>query len=190
MVGGPRPSFSKRWGIRPGSACTVTEIADGTTGTVIATVSGDNQTVTIPAGKAVAVSLMDVYDDGSPAADSGRLTVTKTIAGPAAGRQGAVAILVACGGPVYNFAFLIPAHARPGSVSRHFEDIPSGSRCTVTEAADGHTNTVDVAARGRATTVTIPASGSAAVDLTDRFKQRAKQRPKQRPKPAPPSFTG
>jgi hypothetical protein len=48
-------------GIPAGSVCTVTERGDGATATVAATVSGDNQTVTIPAGKVVSVNLMDVY---------------------------------------------------------------------------------------------------------------------------------
>jgi Domain of unknown function (DUF5979)/Thioester domain len=158
-------------GIPAGSVCTVTETADGATATVTATVSGDGQTVTVPAGKVVPVSLMDVYDDAMEDVydnTAGSLTVTKTIAGPAARQHGPIAILVACGGPLNDFSFVIPAHTGPGSSSRHFDGIPAGSRCTVTETADGHTNTLAVVATG-GRTVTIPARGRASVHITDRF---------------------
>ena len=95
-------------GIPAGSVCTVTETRDGATTTVRATVSGNGQNVTVPAGKVVSVSLMDVYQ-GTP----GFLKVTKTIAGRAARKHGRIAILVACGGPLYDFVFRIPARTPP-----------------------------------------------------------------------------
>ena len=151
-------------GIPAGSVCTVTETANGATATVTATVSGNGQKVTIPAGKVVPVNLIDVYQD-----TPGSLKVTKTIAGPAARQQGRMALLVACGGPLNNFAFLIPAHTRAGSVSRVFDGLPAGSRCTVTETADGHTHTVAVVATERRQKVTIPANRTATAHLTDIF---------------------
>ena len=100
---------------------------------------------------------------------AGTLRVSKIIAGPAAGQQGRIAILVACGDPVHTYASVIPAHTRPGSVSRFFPDLPAGSRCTVTETANGHTSTVEaVTARGRKT-VTIAADRTTTVHLTDTF---------------------
>jgi len=170
--------------IPAGSVCTVTEITDGASDTVIVTVSGDRQTVTIPAGKVESVSLMDVYDEGSegegpvtgpgsPAPDAtGTLTVIKHITGPAARHHGRIAILVACGGPLEDFAFDISARTGPGSVTRHFDNIPAGSRCNVRETADGHTNTVAVVASG-SHTVTVPATGSVTVHLTDTFAVKA-----------------
>ena len=133
-------------GIPAGSVCTVTETADGATATVTATVSGNGQNVTVPAGKVVPVNVMDVYQRRLGRAGRGRrlLRVTKTIAGPAARQHGRIAILVACGGPLHTYAFRIPAHAGAGSVSRLFPGLPAGSRCTVTETADGHTSTVAV----------------------------------------------
>jgi hypothetical protein len=169
-------------GIPAGSVCAVTETLDGSTATVIANVSGNGQSVMVPAGEVVPVSLMDVYDEGSPAADaSGTLTVIKHIAGPGARRHGRIAILVACGGPLNTFSFIIPAHTGPGSVMRHFDNIPAGSRCKVTETADGETNTVAVAARG-GRTVTLPATGTVTVHLTDRFTPIVKA--------VAPTFTG
>ena len=79
--------------IPAGSVCTVTETADGASDTIIVTVSGNGQTVTIPAATVVPVSLIDGYDDGSaveevpdepgsPAVDAtGILTVIKHITG-------------------------------------------------------------------------------------------------------------
>ena len=163
-------------GIPAGSVCTVTETADGATATVTATVSGDGQKVTVPAGKVVPVNLIDVYQ-GTP----GFLKVTKTIAGRAARQHGRIAILVACGGPLHDFAFLIPAHTVAGSVSRYFDGLPAGSRCTVTEVAVGRTGTVTVVAIGKRQKVTIRADGRATVHLTDTFSRRA---------PRPPSGLG
>ena len=165
-------------GIPAGSVCTVTETADGGTATVTATVSGDGQSVTVPAGKVVPVELIDAYDSTPsvapdvPTGESGFLRVTKTIAGPAAGHQGRIAIMVACGGPLHAYAFIIPAHTRGGSVSRVFPNLPVGSRCTVSEAADGHTGSVHVVASG-AKKATIRASGGAFAHLTDTFSVRA-----------------
>jgi hypothetical protein len=166
-------------GIPAGSVCNVTETADGATATVTATVAGNGHNVTVPAGKVVPVNLMDVYQ-GSP----GFLKVIKTIAGPAARQHGRVAILVACGGPVRVFAFLIPRRTRAGSVSRYFPGLRAGSRCIVAEVAIGRTRTVTVVAIGRRKRVTIRANRSATAHLTDTFITRP------RPKPHPPRVTG
>lgn len=151
-------------GIPAGSHCTVTESADGTTAAVTATVSGAEQTLTVPAGTVVPTNVMDTYQD-SP----GTLKVTKTITGPAAGRQGRIMIEAACGGSVNDFAFIIPPHTRAGSVSRYFDGIPAGSRCTITESADGHTGTVAAAGATRRRTVTIRAGGVVNARLGDTF---------------------
>ena len=93
-------------GVPAGSVCTVTETRDGATAKVSATVAGNGQSVTVPAGKVVPVSLIDVYQ-GTP----GFLRMTKRIAGRAARLHGRIAILVACGGPLYDFVFRIHARA-------------------------------------------------------------------------------
>ena len=150
-------------GIPPDSVCTVAETSDGATARVSATVAGNNQMVTVSAGKVVPVSLSDVYQG-----TLGSLTVTKTIAGPAAHRHGGIAILVACGGPLNDFAFRIPSRVA-GAVPRYFNGLPAGSRCTVTESAEGGTARVAVAAKGKRKTVTIHPNGRAAAKITDRF---------------------
>ena len=157
--------------IPAGSVCTVTETADGATATVTATVDGNGQKVTIPAGKVVPVNLMDVYL-GAP----GTLKVTKTIAGRAARRHGPIAILVACGGPLHAYAFHIPAHAT-GSKSRYFSSIPAGSRCTVSETANGHTHRVRVVATTKHKKTTISPNRTATTHLTDTFSRRRPPRP-------------
>ena len=172
-------------GIPAGSVCTVTETADGATATVTATVAGNGQKVTVPAGKVVSVSLVDVYR-GTP----GFLKVIKTIAGRAARRHGRIAILVACGGPLNDFAFLIRAHTASGSVSRYFAGLRAGSRCTVTEVAVGRVGTVTVVAVGRRQKVTIRANGTATAHLRDRFSLKRKPRPKPKPRPSPPLGLG
>ncbi len=157
------------------STCTIKETADGTTDTVAANVAGNGQSVTIPAGKVVPVNVMNVYYQRPSGVDpdvitrpSGTLKVTKTIAGPDAGRQGPIAIDVACGGPLHAFAFLIPAHTGRGTVSRVFPGLPPGARCTVTETADGHTTTVTAVATRRRT-ATIPVNGTVTVPLADTY---------------------
>lgn len=162
-------------GIPAGTVCAVSEIADGATDTITATVSGGAQTVTIAAGKVVPVDLADTYEfTPAPAPDvpsttDGFLRVTKTIAGPAGGQQGQIAILVACTDTGRHYAFLIPAHHHPGSVSRAFPDLPAGSRCTVTEVRNGGTGTVTATSSGKRKNVTIPANRGVTVHFTNTY---------------------
>lgn len=154
-------SFS---GIPAGSDCTVTETSDGSTKTVTATVTGAEQHLTVGAGQILPVDVLDAYDYAP-----GSLTVTKTIHGPAAGKQGRIAILVACGEPAQVFAFIIPAGTAAGSVKRSFNGIAAGSRCIVAEVVNGATSTVSVVVSGNGRKVTVPAGGSETARLTDRY---------------------
>jgi Domain of unknown function (DUF5979) len=163
--------------IPAGSACIVTETTDGATATVAALVAGSGQRATVPAGGVAPVNITDVYirpidtsDDFQP--PGGALRVTKTIAGPAAGEQGRIVVLVTCSGPLHDYVFTIPAHTAAGSVSRAFPDLRAGSRCSVTETADGHTGTVVVSSAGRRRAI-IPARGTVTIHLTDTFSRRA-----------------
>jgi hypothetical protein len=166
-------SYSQSFGpILAGSVCTVTELADGGTATVTAIVTGNGETVTVPGGEVVPVNVIDAYELGpSPAPDvaTGTLRVTKTIAGPAAGQQGRIAILVACGDAAHTYAFFIPAHARPGSETRSYPNLPAGSRCTITETATGHSSTVHASTAGRRKTLTIQPNRTSTVHVTDTF---------------------
>ncbi len=157
-------------GIPAGSVCTVTETRDGASATVMATVTGNGQKVTVPAGKVVAASLMDVYQ-GTP----GFLKVTKRIAGRAARQHGRIAILVACGGPLYDFVFRVSARTRNSVVSQWFGGIPDGAHCSVTEVAVGRTGKVAVVARGKRHRVTIGANRRTTVRVTDTFSRVVKR---------------
>jgi Domain of unknown function (DUF5979) len=95
--------------------------------------------------------------------------VTKNIAGDGAGQQGEISILVACGGPANNFAFIIPAGQAAGAVKRSFDNLPAGSVCTVTETADGHTSSAPVVVSGSGQTVTVAANATATANLTDTY---------------------
>ncbi len=164
IASGTRGSVSHSFdGIPAGSVCTISEPADGATATITATVEGDGDKVTVPAGKVVPVNVMDVYR-----AAPGSLKVTKTIAGAAAHQHSDIEILVACGGPLKTFDFIIPAHTGAGSVSRHFDNLVAGSRCTVTETAAGGNSTVDVVALGKHKAIIRP-NRTATAHLTDIF---------------------
>ena len=172
-AGTPSGSFSQSFGpITPGSVCTVTETADGGTATVTAIVTDGATNVTIPADAVVPVNVMNVYERApspTPDVDAGSLKVTKTIAGPAGGQQGRIAILVACGDPTHTYGFVIPAHTAAGSASRYFPGLAAGTRCTVTETANGATSTVQARAAGTRKTATIAAGRTTTVHLTDTF---------------------
>lgn len=161
-------------GIPAGSSCIVNEIADGATSRVTVTVSGSGQKVTVPAGKVVAVNVMDVYDSAP-----GSLKVTKRIVGRAARQHGRIAILVACGVRFNAFAFIIPARTGPGSVSRYFDGLQAGSRCTVFEAVDGRTHNVSVVVTGRRQRLAIRAGTTASARIGNLYF-----------KPKPPPYTG
>ena len=165
-------------GIPAGSVCTVTETADGATDAVAATVSGNGQQVTIPAGKVVPVNLIDVYQ-GRP----GTLEVIKTIAGRAARRHGAHRHPGGLWRSAPHLRLPHPGpHCCPFSVPRYFNGLPAGARCTVTEVAIGRTSKVPVVAIGRRHKVTIRANAKTIVHITDTFRRIVN--------PLPPVTTG
>jgi hypothetical protein len=149
-------------GVPAGSACTVTETADGHTATVTATVIGKGHHVTVGAGDLVPVAVTNLYYHAS-----GSLRVTKVIAGPAAGKQGGIAILVSCGKPAKSRVLRIPTWTRAGTTSQLIHGIPAGSTCTVTELVNGATRWVSVLVKGGRQSVTVPAGGTATVRMTD-----------------------
>ena len=125
--------------IPAGSTCTVSETEDGSTSTVSVTTVGGNQTVSVPARDEVIANITDTYYLIAPV--PGQLTVTKTIAGPAAGQQGAITISVSCSGTALP-DFVIPAGTSASTVSRSYPDIAAGSTCTVTETGNGASTSV------------------------------------------------
>ena len=156
-------------GLPAGSVCTVTETVDGSTDVVAATVTGNGQQVTIPAGQVVPVNLIDTYQ-GKP----GALQVIKTIAGRAARLHGDIAFLAACGGPLHTYVFRIRARTAARSASRYFNGLPAGAQCTVTEVEVGRTSNVRVVAIGRRQRVTIRPNGTSSVRIRDTFRRIVK----------------
>ena len=175
-AGTPAGSVSHRFDVPAGSVCTVAELADGGSGAVPTTVSGSGQTVVVPAGTVVPVTvenlhggLAEVAAAGFLPAAAGYLRVTKTIAGPAAGRQGQATIKVSCGGPLHAYVFRIPARTRARTVSRAFPELSPGDRCTITETKTGGTGSVRVVTSRTRRIVTIPSSGGVTVAFRDSF---------------------
>ena len=117
---------------------------------------GAIQHVTVPAGKTVEADVTQHLRATPPAS----LTVTKTVAGPAAGQQAAISILADCGADNV-FGLRIPEGAPAGPVPETFYGIPAGSTCKVTEIDDGHSETIDVDRVGDGQKVTVPAGGRA-----------------------------
>jgi Domain of unknown function (DUF5979) len=143
----------------------VTEDADGTTDkvTVLVNPGTGTATATIPAGGSAPVALSDLYTDVP-----GSLVVTKTIAGPAAGKQGAITIVPTCDGRALA-PFTIPAGTPAGSISSQEYPAAAGASCSVTETVDGHTTTVAVAISGNGGQVTIPVAASVTAAITDNY---------------------
>ena len=151
-------------GIPAGSVCTVTETVDGHTATVLVTVTGNGQQVTVPSGGSIVVTLSDNYTFAP-----GSLVVSKTITGVAAGDQGEVSISVSCPGTSFD-PFVIPAGQAAGTLTQEFGPIPADTACTVTETANGNNAVVDVIVQGNAQTVTIPPGGFATAELIDTYR--------------------
>ncbi len=137
--------------IPAGAMCTVTETANGSTTAVDVDVEGDGQTVTISSGESATVNITDTYHFVP-----GSLLVRKTIAGPAAGQQGAITIHTVCNGTALNPDFVILAGTLTGLYTKQYDQIPAGATCTVTETADGHTSAVSVVVVGSGQKVTCP----------------------------------
>ena len=106
-------------GIPAGSVCSATAGPDGGTSTVQVTITGEGHLVSIPAGGVGTVALTDTYT-----ALPGSLIVTKTIAGAAAGQQGAVTVQAVCNGSPLSPTLNVPAGAAAGTYSQTYGAIP------------------------------------------------------------------
>ena len=159
-------TYPHTWsGIAANSSCVVTETANGSNSTVGVATVGSGQTVTVGAGQNAQATITDTYTFLS-----GSLTVTKSIAGAAAGQQGQVTIKVSCDGTELSPELTVDAKAPAGDHSETYTGIRAGSTCSATETADGSTSTVDVAISGdNGTSVTVPAGGIATRHITDTY---------------------
>ena len=120
--------------------------------------------MTIPPGGNQALALTDTYSFRT-----GSLVVTKTIAGPAAGQQGAVTVHTVCAGTALTPDLTVAAGAAAGTTSQTYDNIPAGATCTITESANGSTSTVSVTTVGSGQQVTVPGGKVAEANLTDTY---------------------
>jgi TQXA domain-containing protein len=153
-------------GLAAGARCTVTETDDGTTPQVTVVVVGSGQEVTIPGGGVATATLSDTYS-----LRPGALLVRKTIAGAAAGQQGAVTIAVTCNGTALE-PFIIPAGTPGGTTEKLYADILAGQVCTITETGNGATSAVSVTVVGSGQQVSVPAGELALADVIDTYDYR------------------
>ena len=99
----------------------------------------------------------------------GSLVVKKIVGGLAEGKQGKIVIETECDGVPLTPPLEIPAGAPAGDYTQKYEPVAAGSRCIVTETADGSTSSVEVIVTGDGQDVTIPPGGSASADITDTY---------------------
>ena len=153
--------------IPAGTTCTVTETVDGHTATVSVQVHGGTQTADVGPGDTVVLPIVDTYS-----LRPGSLTVTKKIAGPAAGTQGAVTVHTVCSGVPLVPDLTVPAGAPAGSTSRTYAGLPAGVTCVVTETGTGVNLVSTVTVTGDGARATIPAGGTATVTITNTYSPR------------------
>ncbi len=128
------------------------------------TTTGAGQTVTVPAAHVAEAGITDTYGLAG-----GSLTVTKTITGPAAGRQGTVTVQAVCNGSPLLPALKVPGGAAAGTYSHTYDHITAGSTCQVTETADGSNQSVAVKVTGDGQHVTVLGASTATAALSDTY---------------------
>ena len=148
-------------GLPAGTVCTVTETSDGATTTVTVTTSSSGNPATVPAGDTVAVNFTNTYEPAP-----GELVITKTIAGSAAGQQGAIVLHVSCTNGLEE-DISIPAETT-ADTTRTFTDLPAGTVCTVTEPSNGDTSDTTVTTNVLGTVI-IPAGGRLAAQVVNTY---------------------
>ena len=140
-----------------GTVCTVTEPGNGSSGEVSVSTTVAGSPATITAEPLAAVTVTNTY-----AAVLSSLQVTKTIAGSAAGDQGAVTMHVSCDNGLEQ-DIVVAANAPAGDTTTIIEDLPVGTVCTVTEPGNGSSGEVSVSTTVAGSPATITAEPLAAV---------------------------
>ena len=98
----------------------------------------------------------------------GSLTVTKSITGAAAAGHGQIVIHVVCDGTALSPDFVIAAGVT-GPASTTYQSVPAGSKCVVTETADGGTSTTSVVVVGSGQQVTVLAGAGMTATLSNNY---------------------
>ena len=146
-----------------GTVCTVTEPTNGSSAGVSVTTDIVGSPATITAAE-VGVDVTNTYETVLSS-----LVVTKTIAGGAAGDQGAVTLHVSCDNDLEQ-DINIPANAPAGDTATTIEDLPVGTVCTVTEPTNGSSAGVSVTTDIVGSPATITAA-EVGVDVTNTYEQ-------------------
>jgi uncharacterized repeat protein (TIGR01451 family) len=169
-----------------GATCTVTETATGATGGLTASTTYTtsatggtikNGTVATVVSAAGAVPASVTFTNTYPPT-FGSLSISKTIAGAAAGLQSAVTLSANCGGTTYG-PFTVAAGATGTIAVTTINNIPAGVICSVTETANGSNGNVTattssqvnggVASATSAANATIASSSTATVAFTNTY---------------------
>ena len=129
--------------------------------TVTTTTHGSPATIT--ADQTADVAVTNTYQTAVSS-----LRVTKTIAGSAAGDQGAVKLHVDCDNGLAR-DIDIAANAPAGDTATTIGDLPVGTKCTVTEPADGSSASVTVTTTMTGSPATITADQTADVAVTNTY---------------------
>ncbi|WP_261163882.1 DUF5979 domain-containing protein [Microbacterium sp. Marseille-Q6965] len=148
-----------------GTVCAVTEPEDGSSEAVSVTTTIEGSPVTIAADEVATVAVTNTYETVLSS-----LQVTKTIAGPAAGDQGAVTVHVSCDNGLEQ-DLTVAANAPAGQTSALIEDLPVGTVCAVTEPEDGSSEAVSVTTTIEGSPVTIAADEVATVAVTNTYER-------------------
>ncbi len=165
-------------GLPVGTVCTVTEPENGSSASVSVTTSVEGSPATIAADEIVGVDVTNTYETVLSS-----LVVTKTIAGSAAGDQGAVTLHVSCDNGLEQ-DIEIPANAPAGDTSTTIEGLPVGTVCTVTEPENGSSASVSVTTSVEGSPATIAADEIVGVDVTNTYENATAVSPTTPPQPA------
>lgn len=145
----------------PGTTCDVEEAPDGDSAAVDVEVAGTGQVVT-PASGDVSVALTN-----AATLRSGRLEITKTITGAAAGDQGDITVTVDCqSSPPVHEELPIAAGAT-GSTTVTVDDVPAGALCQIGERVATVPGVAVVLADGPLRPVVVTAGSTTTVELTN-----------------------
>jgi hypothetical protein len=150
--------------IPSGSSCDVAEPVNGSSDSVSSTVAITGSPAVVPPSGSALINVLDTYDYVP-----GQVTVSKTIAGSAAGEQSEVRLRTVCDGVAQTPDLLVPAGSAPGTYEQTYTGVPGNAVCSATELESGATTDVSVAVDGNGAQSTIPPNGSTTLELTDTF---------------------
>lgn len=174
-----------------GAECSVIQTVDGRNARASLSASDiEPASVTIPAGAATDVVVTDTYV--VPAPPTGAVAVDVTIAGEAAGQQGAIGVTITCtlDGVSAQYPAAVAAGATGTVRAATIVDVEAESTCAAVQTADGaNARAVLSSASIEPASVVIAASSTAVLGITDTFAVPAPA-PTPTPTPTPTPHAG